>query len=97
MDPKICLFFEVVLEVKIETRDKVFKEDITLATFPYIPQVTLTRLQPLSIGDDYILDSISAEIPRERTALGTFSHVTPVKGAEIILEGIVSEKDTILK
>ena len=37
MDPMICLLFEVVLEVKIETRDRVFKENITLATFPYVP------------------------------------------------------------
>jgi len=51
----IMLLFEVVLEVRIETGNSVRKENISLATFPYLPKITLSRLYPAEIGDDYIL------------------------------------------
>lgn len=35
-------------------------------------------------------------MPRE-ASIGTFAHVTPLRGAELVLEGIVSESDEILK
>ena len=54
MDPLICILLSVVLEVRIETQTNVFKEEVTLATFPYMPKMTLTRLTPIEIGDDYI-------------------------------------------
>ena len=90
------MFFEVVLEVRIETKDKVYKEIITMGSFAYMPRITYSTIYPISIGDDYILQSVSAEMPRE-TPTGTFAHVAPLRGAELILEGIVSESDEILK
>ena len=54
MDPLICILLSVVLEVRIETQTNVFKEEVTLATFPYMPKMTLSRLTPIEIGDDYI-------------------------------------------
>ena len=98
MDPMICLIFEVVLEVRIETRDAVHNEIITLASFSYMPRMTQSKLYPIEIGDDYLLLSNSAELahkPNDNKA--TFTHVLPLKGAEIVLEGIISEKDSILK
>jgi len=40
MDPLVCLIFEVVLEVRIETTDAIFKEYVTLATFHYMPRIS---------------------------------------------------------
>lgn len=98
MDPMICFLFEIVLEVRIETQEAVFNETVTLASFPYMPRMTLSRLYPIEIGDDYLLMSVSAEMPRKPHDRGAaLSHVLPLKGAEIVLEGIVSENDNILK
>lgn len=98
MDPMICLLFEIVLEVRIETSEAVFTENVTLASFPYMPRITMSRLYPVEVGDDYLLMSVAAELPKKpRDENGSLAHVLPLKGAEIVLEGIVSERDTILK
>ena len=57
MDPMICMLFEVVLEVRITTHDRVYKELVTLATFQYLPKITLSRFYPVELGDDYILET----------------------------------------
>ena len=59
MDPLICLIFELVLEVRIETRDTIFKEYVTLATFHYMPRISRSVLYPVELGDDYVLKSVS--------------------------------------
>ena len=98
MDPMICLLFEIVLEVRIETHDTVFTEMVTLASFPYMPRMTLSKLYPVEVGDDYLLMSVSAQRPRKlHDDCAALNHVLPLKNAEIVLEGIVSERDTILK
>ena len=59
MDPLVCLIFEVVLEVRIETKDAIFKEYVTLATFHYMPRISWSTLYPVELGDDYILQTVS--------------------------------------
>ena len=59
MDPLICLIFELVLEVRIETPDTIFKEYVTLATFHYMPRISWSILYPVELGDDYLLKSVS--------------------------------------
>ena len=98
MDPMICFLFEVVLEVRVTTRDQVYKELVTLATFQYMPKITLSRLYPVELGDDYILETKPAEFPQESVHhTANFSYVMPLSNAQIVLEGIVSEKENILK
>lgn len=59
MDVLVCILFEVVIEVRIETSDAIFKEFITLAIIPYMPRITMSRQYPIELGDDYILESVS--------------------------------------
>ena len=63
-----------------------------------MPRMTLSKLYPIEVGDDYLLMSVSAEMPRKpHDDSAALTHVLPIKGAEIVIEGIISEKDTILK
>ena len=43
-------------------KEAVFNETVTLASFPYMPRMTISRLYPIEIGDDYLLMSVSAEM-----------------------------------
>lgn len=97
MDVQICILFEVVIEVRIETSDAVFKEFVTLAIIPYMPHITISRVYPVELGDDYILESVSLKLPRKTPSCSHYPQVLPIKGAEILLEGIVSSRDDIMK
>ena len=58
LDPLICLYFELVVEVQVETDLEVHRDFVTLATFPYCPKITITRLKPAEIVDDFILQTV---------------------------------------
>lgn len=92
----MILLFEVILEVKIETRFHVYKECITLATIPYLPRITMSRRDPLEIGDDYLLEEVSTEVPHGNPSC-KIATVMDLRNAKIVLEGIVSERDAIVQ
>lgn len=61
-----------------------------------MPRITISRQYPVEVGDDYILEEVSTEMPRLNVCSKVAS-VMPLRNAKIVLEGIVSERDSILK
>lgn len=87
-----------MLEVRVETPDKVIKEPITIATFPYMPRLSRTRLLPLEVVDDFILETMSVNKARSFLADTSLMHVmSGVQDAQVVLEGIISENEQILQ
>ena len=97
LDPMMCIVFSIVLEVKVETRDAVHKQILTLATVPYLPKLHCSRLFPLEISTDYILQEIPVHKTLPLVGGASCVEVIPLEGAKIIFEGIVSEDAQVLK
>ena len=95
-DPLICLLFEFVLEIKVESQDRVINDTVTVATFPYMPKITRSKLHPVEIVDDFILET--RPISKASKLCPTSQLVHVMQGYEqssICLEGIVSENEKI--